>query len=87
MLDDLFDDRRTQVRVECHSNSLTIHVDSTGCALLLLFRHGEGCEQMPRAREGLCDLGAPVHSSDVQLNNYYTIPDDLQRVLTITPWM
>jgi len=48
MLDDLFDDRRTQVRVECHSNGLTIHVDSTGCALLLLFRHSEGCEQMPR---------------------------------------
>ena len=87
MLDDLLNDSRTQVRVECHSNGLTIHVDSTGCALLLLFRHSEGCEQMPRAREGLCDLGAPVQSSDVQQPNPYTICGGLQRLLTVTPWM
>ena len=56
MLDHRFDVRRAEIRVQCHWNGLTIHVDCTECALLLLFRHGEVCEQMPRVPRGLMRL-------------------------------
>ena len=65
VLDHRLDDRRAQVRVTSNPDGLTINVDRSGSALLLS-RHMEGSDQMPRAPRGLCDLGQPVQSSGSQ---------------------
>ena len=65
MLNHRLDDRWAQVRVTSNPDGLTINVDRSGSALLLS-RHMEGSDQMPRAPRDMCDLGQPVQSSGCQ---------------------
>ena len=65
MLNHQLDDRGAQVRVASNPDGLPVNVNCSGNTLLLS-RHLEGSDQMPRAPRGLCDLGQPVQSSGSQ---------------------